>query len=268
MRKVVAIVQARVGSTRLPKKVLKRILGKPMLWHVINRLKKAKLIDEIVVATTQREEDELIVRLSDESGVKSFAGSEEDVLDRYYQAAKTHKADVIVRITADCPLIDPHVVDRVVKHFLDGDFDYVSNTCVEPWAACKQTYPDGLDTEVFSFNVLKNAWKEAKMQSEREHVTPYIWKQPDVFKIGRVQYSKDLSHMRWSVDYEKDLRFVREVYRRLYKKGGFFNMEDVLTLLSKYPELMEINSEILINKGYFKSLEKDKMVKTERYKKT
>jgi len=268
MRKVVAIVQARVGSTRLSEKVLKRILGKPMLWHVINRLKKAKLIDEIVVATTTRKEDKSIIRLSEENGVKSFAGSEEDVLDRYYQAAKTHNADVIIRITADCPLIDPRVVDRVVKHFLDGDFDYVSNTCVESGVTCKQTYPDGLDTEVFSFKALEKAWKEAKMQSEREHVTSYIWKQPDVFKIRRIQYCKDLSNMRWSVDYEEDLRFVREVYKRLYKKGIFFHLEDVLTLLSEHPELMEINSVISKNEGYFKSLKKDKMMKMGRYKKT
>ena len=262
MSGVVAIVLARVGSTRLTQKVLKDIVGKPLLWHVINRLKKAKLIDEIVVATTTKEEDEPIIKLAKDNDVKSYAGSEEDVLDRCYQAAKIHKADVIVRITADCPLIDPNVVDKVINYFLDNDFDYASNTNVGVRVLCKQAYPDGLDTEVFSFDALERAWKEAKLPSEREHVTPYIWKHSGVFKVGSIECDEDLSHMRWTVDYEEDLMFVREVYKRLYRKGEIFHMKDILTLLRVHPELMNINREIMRNEGYFKSLEKDKAVET------
>ena len=263
MSRTVAIVQARMGSTRLPQKVLRDIVGKPLLWHMINRLKKAKLIDEIMLATTTKEEDEPIIKLAKDNDVKSYAGSEEDVLDRYHQAARIHKVNVIARITADCPLIDPDVVDKVVKYFLDNDFDYVSNTCVGVRVDCKPTYPDGLDTEVFSFDALERAWKEAKLPSEREHVTPYIWKHSTIFKVGCIGYDEDLSHMRWTVDYEEDLMFVREVYKRLYRKGAIFHMKEILTLLSAHPELMDINRGIIKNEGYFESLEKDKRWKLE-----
>ena len=261
MKKIVCIVQARMESTRLPRKVLKNIVGKPMLWHVIYRLKKSRLIDEIVVATTTRDEDKAIVKLAKDSDVESFAGSDEDVVDRYYHAAITHKADIIVRVTADCPLIDPNVVDRVIEYFLKGDFDYVNNTYVGACTDRKLTYPDGLDTEVFSFDALEKAWKEAKMPSEREHVTSYIWKNPDNFKTGCLKYSEDLSHMRWTVDYKEDLEFMRQVFKRLYKEGDVFHMEDVLALLKEHPELMDINKGFAKDEGYFKSLKKDKSTK-------
>ena len=254
MGKVVAVIQARIGSTRLPKKVLKKIVGKPMLWHVVNRVKKAKLADEVVLATTFKEEDKPLLELARKSGVKSFAGSEEDVLDRYFQATTKFGADVIVRVTADCPLIDPEVVDKVIKRFSDGGFDYVSNIV-------KPTYPDGLDVEVFSYNALKAAWGGAKRSSEREHVTAYIRSHPEMFKIGSVEYEKNLSEMRWTVDTEKDLKFVREVYKRLYKKGGVFLMKDVLKLLEKQPKLAEINRGIARNEGYLKSLREDRVIR-------
>jgi spore coat polysaccharide biosynthesis protein SpsF len=259
MSRVVAVIQARMGSTRLPQKVLTDIVGKPMLWHVINRLKKAKFIDEIIVATSEKEEDELIINLAQENGVKGFAGSEEDVLDRYFQAAKNYKADVIVRITADCPLIDPDVVDKVIKYFLENDYDYVSNTDdMGGRKARKPTYPDGLDTEVFSFAVLERTWKEAKMLSEREHVTSYIWKHPKIFKISSIKCDENLSNMRWTVDRKEDLMFVRAVYKKLYRTDTIFNMNDILSLLKTHPELMNINRGITRNEGYRKSLEKDK----------
>lgn len=242
MNKVTAILQMRIGSTRLPKKILKNIAGKPMLWHFTNRVKKAKLIDEIIIATTTKDEDDMIVKWARSNGLKHYRGSTEDVLDRFYQTATKFKAEVIVRVTPDCPLIDPEVMDKVIKYFLDGDFDYVSNTI-------KRNYPDGLDTEVFSYDALKKAWKEAKMASEREHVTPYIWKHPKMFKIGSVECEEDLSHMRWCVDTERDLEFVREIYKRLYKEGKVFHMSDVLKLLKKHPELMEINKGIARDEG-------------------
>ncbi|MEM1689053.1 MAG: glycosyltransferase family protein [Candidatus Hadarchaeales archaeon] len=251
MRKTVAIIQARVGSTRLPGKVLKEICGKPMLWYVIERVKRAKLINEIVVATTTNAEDDEIVKIAEQCRVKTFRGSEDDVLDRYYRAAKEFKADVVVRITADCPLIDPEIVDKTVEFFLKGDFDYVSNT-VRP------TFPDGLDVEVFSFDALKKAWENATKLSEREHVTPYIRKHPEKFKIGSFEAEHDLSHLRWTVDREEDLRFVREVYERIGKE--IFHMQDVLELLKEHPELAEINRGIKRNEGYEKSLREDREI--------
>lgn len=253
MGKVVAIIQARAGSTRLPRKVQKEIVGKPMLWHVIARVKRAKLVDEMILATTLKKEDKTLLKLAEESGVKSYAGSENDVLDRYFQAATKFGADVIVRITADCPLIDPGVVDKVIKHFFDGGFDYVSNTV-------KLSYPDGLDVEVFSYSALKRAWEGARRSSEREHVTSYMRNHPEMFKIGNVECEKDLSGMRWTVDTELDLKFVKEIYKGLYKEGKIFLMKDVLNLLKKHPKLAEINKGIPRDEGYLKSLREDRVI--------
>lgn len=251
--KIVAIIQARTGSTRLPKKVLKKIEKKAMLQHVIDRIKRSNLIQEIIIATTTKREDEPIVKLAEESKVKWFRGKENDVLDRYYQAAKKFRIDVIVRITADCPLIDPKISDIVIEYFLKNRFDYVSN--INPY-----TYPDGLDTEVFSFEVLKKAWKKARKASEREHVTSYILNHPEIFRIGNVENDKDFSHMRWVVDEESDLKFVREVYKRMYKNSQIFYMEDILSILKKEPKLAKINSSISRNEGYIKSLKEERIL--------
>ena len=257
MKKVVAIIQARMGSTRLPGKVLKEIVGKPMLWHVINRVKNAKELDDIVIATTNLKEDTQILDLASEIGVKTYAGSESDILDRYYQAAIMSKADVIVRITADCPLADPNVINKVVRYYLSNDFDYVS-TSIKP------TYPDGIDVEVFSFASLEKAWVEAKLASEREHVTPYIWKNPSIFIIRNFENEDDISYMRWSVDEQRDLEFMREVYSKLYAKDTLFYMEDVLDLLRKKPELTDINKNIIRNEGYLKSIKTDRVINVKR----
>lgn len=240
-----------MGSTRLPGKAMTDIFGKPMLWRVIERVKKAKKIDRVVVATTDKEEDQTIIKLAEKMGVESFAGSENDVLDRYYRAAKKYGAKIIVRITSDCPLIGPEIIDRAIKSFLESKVDYLST------GRLKSTFPEGLDTEVFSFYALEKAWREAKLPSEREHVTPYIWKNPRTFKIKTIKNDRDLSYMRWTVDEEKDLNFVREIYKRLYKKNKIFRTENILNLLKKEPELMEINKGIIRNEGYFKSLRED-----------
>lgn len=254
MKRVAAIIQARTGSTRLPGKVMLNVSGKALLWHVLNRVKQAGNVDDIVVATTTLSEDEQILELASEMDVKSYAGSENDVLDRYYQAALKYKADVIVRITADCPLIEPEVLDRMAAFFLGHDIDYVSNTI-------KPTYPDGLDVEVFSLDALKRAWEEATLVSEREHVTSYIKKNPHLFKVENFEHSEDLSKMRWTVDEERDLAFVREVYRRLYVEGDkIFIMKDVLDLLEQHPGLTDLNKNIIRDEGYLKSLSEDKVI--------
>jgi spore coat polysaccharide biosynthesis protein SpsF len=254
-QKIVAILQARNGSQRLPGKVMMDILGKPMLWHIIKRLKKSKLTDEVVVATTTSKKDDLIVELAQSMHIGVFRGSEQDVLDRYYKTAVEYKADIIVRVTADCPLIDPRIIDKVIEYFLEGQYDYVTNTFIEG-DRIKLTFPDGLDTEVFSFKALEKAWKEAKTPLEREHATSYIWKNPTKFKLGAYQNNEDLSTMRWTVDYELDLEFVRQIYEKLGAKGEIFYMEDIVELLRKNPRLCEINKAFAINQEYYKQIEK------------
>jgi len=233
---------------------MEKIAGKPMLRHIIDRLKRAELIQGIVVATTSKAIDQPIVKLAKDSGAGSYAGSEEDVLDRYYRAAKEFAVDAIVRITADCPLVDPRVLDRIIERYLVGDCDYAANVL-------KRTYPDGLDVEVFSYAALERAWKESRLASEREHVTPYIWKNPEKFRLANVENNVDLSDLRWSVDEKEDMELVRQVYKHLHKKGHIFYMEDVVGILEKYPELKQINQGIVINEGYAKSLKEDKIIK-------
>lgn len=253
-QRVVAIIQARMGSTRFPGKTLTEICGKPLLQHVIERVQHCELIDEIVVATTENKEDCLIVELCDKLGVKSFAGSENDVLDRFYLCAKKFDADIVVRVTADDPFKDPDVIDRAIKELIsDRGLDYVSNTI-------KPTYPEGIDIEVFAFKALERAWKEAVKISEREHVTPYIWNNPEIFRVSNFENSVNLSDLRWTLDTPQDLEFTREVYKRLFCAGRVFLLKDILALLQKEPELSGINSGIERNAGYKKSILGEKIV--------
>ena len=250
---IATIIQARMGSTRLPGKVLKDISDHPMVWHVINRVRQAKRLDEVVVATSDGASDDTVAAFCEQEGIPCFRGSENDVLDRYYRAASWIGADTIVRITADCPLIDPVVLDEVVATYLDGGCDYASNTI-------ERTYPDGLDTEVFSFEVLEKTWRGASLMSEREHVTPYIWRNGELFKLGQVTQEVDLSDLRWTVDEPEDLEFVRKVYEHLYQPGQVFLMEDIVKLLERHPELLEINRGFETNEGYLRSLWEDRVV--------
>ena len=242
-----------MGSTRLPGKVMREVLGKPLLWHLINRLKWSQLIDKIVIATTDKAKDEPILKLAEESGIDSFAGSEDDVLDRYYQAAKKYNAEAVVRITADCPLIDPEVTDRIIGHYLKNrdKLDYVHTG---------RSFPDGLDTEVFSFAALEVAWREARWLSEREHVTPYI-KKSGIFRMATVEYEDDLSQMRWVVDDEKDFQLVTEIFQSLYKEGEIFHLKDIVDFLSKRPELLELNKHTDRYEGWLKSLAQDRLIR-------
>jgi glutamate-1-semialdehyde aminotransferase/spore coat polysaccharide biosynthesis protein SpsF (cytidylyltransferase family)/predicted dehydrogenase len=243
---VVAIIQARMGSSRLPGKSLAEIEKRPMLWHVIHRVKRASLIDRVVVATSTSPADDAIEKMCRENDVPCYRGSEHDVLDRFYGAARGEKASQVVRITADCPLIDPEVIDRVVRRFQRGDLDYASNAMV-------RSYPDGLDTEIFSFSALERAWHEASRTSEREHVTPYL--RSDKFRTANVENNSTpfYQHYRWTVDEVEDLEFIRAVYRALRDRESF-GMKDVLELIEKTPGLDKMNSEILSNRGYYKSL--------------
>lgn len=249
--KVVAVIQARMGSSRLPGKSMADIEGHPMLWHVVRRAQRATLLNEVVVATSELPGDDAIADFCSREGIQCFRGSENDVLDRYYQAARARSADVVVRITGDCPLIDPGVIDKVVESFLTADYDYVSNTLV-------RTYPDGLDTEVFSFQALEEAWKQATRPSDREHVTPYLHSQK--FRTGGVENDETRSHkkLRWTVDEVADLEFVREVYAGLRRKQKTdFGMREILAYLDENTELQSFNASITSNEGYYRSLLKD-----------
>ena len=239
MTGVTAIIQARTGSTRLPGKVLMDIAGEPMLARVMERAGRAKTLDEIVVATTTGRVDDRIVSLCEDRGWECFRGSESDVLDRYFQAARAYHADYIVRITSDCPLIDPGVVDRVVGTFLVGQpgIDYASNFLP------RRTYPRGLDTEVMTFRALERSWREDENPAHREHVTQYILRHPDLFQTYGVVHATDLSHHRWTVDTIEDLTLIRRIY--VHFGDDPFSWEDVLLFLEMHPELAEINRHVI-----------------------
>ena len=236
--RVVAIIQARMGSTRLPGKVLLDLAGEPMLVRDMNRLSRVETLDEVVVATTVGPADDAIVDLCQAREWLYFRGSEEDVLDRYYRAAQEYQADAVVRVTSDCPLIEPEVVGQVVKAFLERqpELDYASNTAPE------RTFPRGLDIEVMRFDALERAWHKDDNSGWREHVTPYIRRHPERFETYGVLNKEDLSRMRWTVDTPEDLAFVRRVY--LHFGHDRFSWRDVLSLLDKHPEWLAINQNV------------------------
>jgi len=235
---VTAIIQARVGSTRLPGKIMKDLSGKTVLAHVLERVAKSSALDEIIVATTTSPMDDPVINESKRLGFPSFRGSELDVLDRFFQAAKAFKADVIVRVTSDCPLYDPQLLREMVEAFKPKKgLDYFSNTLV-------RTYPRGLDTEIFTFSALDRAHREAGLDYEREHVTPYIHQHPRLFRLENHANAVDQSQYRWTLDTEDDWQFIKVVYDRLYLSGQIFSTEAVLSLLKKDPTLALLNSHV------------------------
>jgi len=236
------IIQARTGSTRLPRKIMMPINeNDTVLSFGIKQVKSSKTINKIVIATTDLSEDDLISDYVKKLNIPCFRGKSKDVLDRYYQCAKKFNFSIVVRITSDCPLIDPLIIDDVVSYFLKNNkFDYVSN--VHPIT----TYPNGMDVEVFTFKALEKAWNEAEKPSEREHVTPYIYTSKKLH-LGNVKNSKDLSNLRWSVDHKEDLILIKEIVRRITKRPII--MSDILKLFSKFPHLVEINKGMTPNEG-------------------
>lgn len=237
--KIGAIIQARMGSTRLSGKVMKEIKGKTILEHLVERVSQSKLIDEIVIATTTLEKDKIIEIEAQKCGVKVFKGSEDDVLSRYYHAAKENELDVIIRITSDCPLFDPFVMDKVIQKYLSGDFEIVSNASSDP---SQRTFPRGLDTEVFSFKVLENAFFQAKEKYQREHVTPFIYENSQ--KVSYFKNDVDYSNYRWTLDTDEDLVLITAVYDRLYHGKHDFFLPETIRLFEREPELLQINSHI------------------------
>ena len=250
MKNILIISQARYGSIRLPGKVLKTIKNKPLLWYVVKRLEQVKTPNKIIIATATSNENKPIIDLAKNLNIGYFAGSENDVLDRYYQAVKEFNGEIIVRITSDCPLTDPNIIDKAINIFLDGDYDYVSN--IHP-----PTYPDGFDVEVFSFKVLETAWKEAKLPSEREHVTSYIWKNTDKFTQKNFKNDVDLSNLRLTVDTKEDFVLITKIIENFHDKWTNFRLNDIIIFLRKNAELLKINAQYKRNEGYLKSLNDD-----------
>lgn len=237
--KIVLINQARMTSTRLPGKVMKTVLDKPLLEYQIERLKQAVWLDDIVIALTTNDTDQPIIDLCNNLSIKYFRGSEENVLERYYLAAKEHDADVIIRVTSDCPLIDPDIIDKTINLFISYDYDYVSN-CPET----NRTFPRGMETEVFYFSAIEQAFKNATEKPEKEHVTPYIYKNPDKFKLNFLNNDLDESNYRLTVDTIEDFELIKNILESLYTTNKDFRLTDIIKLLKENPEWLKINTDI------------------------
>jgi spore coat polysaccharide biosynthesis protein SpsF len=250
---IAAIIQARMGSSRLPGKVLADVCGRPMLQRLIERVRATPQIEKTIVATTvDSTDDELAEWVVAHSNCAVYRGSETDVLDRYYQCAKIVGASIIVRVTADDPLKDPAIISRAIELLhSDVSLEYCSNTILP-------TFPEGLDIEVFRFAALERAHREARLPSDREHVTPYIWRQPDLFKIKNFEFDRDLSAWRWTVDKPEDLAFIREIYTR-FLHSPLVSYLDVIALLENEPQLLTINEGTQRNEGYLKTLYSERL---------
>ena len=254
--KILAITQARYGSTRLPAKILKEVNGMTLLEIHLRRILQSKMITKLKVATTDEEGSRFIIDVCDKLGVEYHQGSIDDVLDRFYQTALSEKPDYVVRVTSDCPLIDSAIIDQVIKTCIEGDYDYASNTLIP-------TYPDGMDVEVFKFSALETAWKDAKLLSEHEHVTPYIKNNSSVmggtiFKSFNVENEVDLSALRITVDEQRDFEVIKALIENV---GIEKHCADYVSYLNEHKEVKDINSSIMRNEGYAKSLANDKEIK-------
>ena len=255
MTRVVAIIQGRMSSSRLPGKILADLAGQPMLTRVYVRTSRARTLSDVIFATTTDASDDPVAEYCDLSGIPFTRGSLYDVLDRYFQAAKETKADVVVRITADCPVIDPDLINNIVSTLLDGEYDFVCNRLPPPWT---RTYPIGLDVEACTFKVLAKAWQEAKEPQHREHAMPYFYEgvelttvnrqlqtgtSPRGFNIALLHHPTDFGDYRWTVDTPEDLEFMRQIYSRFDGRDDF-TWKEVLDLVHDEPDLMKINAGV------------------------
>lgn len=248
---MLALLQARTSSSRLPGKVLLPILGEPMLARHIERLQRSRHIDPLVVATSSEASDDALAALCARIDIACHRGSLNDVLDRFHSAALPYQPEHVIRLTGDCPLADPAVIDACIDFHLGGNYDYTTN-------ALQPTFPDGLDIEVFRFSCLQEAWQEATLNSEREHVTPFINKRPERYRIGHYKQADDTSWLRWTVDNPEDFQVVDTIYQALYPSKQDFAMADILAFLAVHPEVARLNADITRNEGYLKSLAADR----------
>jgi spore coat polysaccharide biosynthesis protein SpsF len=250
----VAIIQARLSSTRLPGKIFLEVCDKSLLEHMITRVKRSKKIDQLIVATSINKHDDVIEDWCTKHDVNCFRGPEQDVLKRFKLAKDSVDADTVIRLCSDSPLIDPKIIDDVIEIYESNNYDFVSNS----FPTVGRTFPDGMSVEIFSSKLLDESDKNAKKPSEREHVTFYLWTQPDRFKIYRHDYPKDISKFRFNLDYIQDYCLIRSIFESLYKKNTFFTMEDAIDWLKYNPKILKFNDMIESYKGWENSFDDDK----------
>jgi spore coat polysaccharide biosynthesis protein SpsF len=253
-----------MGSTRLPGKVLLPLAGKPLLVRMYERVAAAKHSGTIVIAVTEEKIDDKLVDLCNENKIRCFRGHSNDLLDRHYKAATEYNANIVVKIPSDCPLIDPEVIDKVIMYYINNQdkFDFVSN--LHP-----ATYPDGNDVEVMRFDTLNNAWKDAEKPLEREHTTPFIWENPDKFRIGNVFWEAGMDYSmthRFTIDYKEDYDFIKTVYNELFPVKNMFTLVDILTLLKEKPEIKKMNEKYAGVNWYRNHLDELKTIKSNQTK--
>ena len=237
--RVLCILQARVGSSRLPGKVLLPILGEPMLARQIERIRRARRIDLLIVATSDQPDDDAVAELCRRLGVPCYRGSLDDVLDRFHGAAAIYRPLHVLRLTGDCPLTDPALLDRLITQHLESGADITSNAHI-------RTFPDGLDAEIFTFALLDRAWRDARSAYDREHVTPFMYRRNVAWRPGVLRDATDRSHMRWTVDRAEDFEFVTRVFEALYPGDPAFSSNDVHHLLAEHPDIARINAGLAV----------------------
>ena len=247
---IAAIIQARMDSKRLKGKVLKKILSKPILYYQIERLRRSKLVNNIIIATTQKKSDDSIISFCEQYKVSYFRGNENNVLKRYLDCAKLYKVSNIIRLTADCPLLEVSLLDKMIKLHIQNDYDYTSNNVNGYW-------PDGLDIEIIKYKTLNKINKIVKINSDKEHVTTYIKKNLNNFKYRLLKPQKNLSYLRLTVDQNEDFILVNEIFKRLYKIKKNFTLEDIIKLFKRNPDLINLNNKIKRNEGLRLSLKND-----------
>lgn len=261
--KILIVIQSRIASTRLFGKVMLQILNRSVLSLMIERVRRSRYYSDIVIATSTNPLDQNIIQFAEREQIKVFAGDEYDLLDRHYQVAKIYKADAIVKIPSDCPLIDPFIIDNVISFYIKNciNLDYVSN--LHP-----ATYPDGNDVEIFSFAALEKAWKEAKLDYQREHTTPYIWENIDMFKLGNVEWETGLEYFdkyRLTLDYPEDFEQIKIIYENLYVKNPNFGLNEIIQFLDKNPDVYNLNKKYLGKYWYDNHIDEIKNI--DNYKK-
>jgi spore coat polysaccharide biosynthesis protein SpsF len=254
--RTIAIIQARMGSNRLPGKVLRPILGKPMLWHIVRRVRAVPSIDEVVVAIPDGPADEELRKFCAANDIASFSGSELDVLDRFYRAAQRYQADPVLRITADCPLVDPGLVEKLIRLYRSGTFDYAAVSAGADASRLEGgSFPDGMDAECFNFASLEKAWKEAQDPRDREHVTRFIWRRKGLFRCTKLLADREYPHLRLTVDYPQDFEVASQIYKKLFSEGNIFHLSDVIDLLQRQPEIIKPNEHLVEGQHYRAVLE-------------
>ncbi|KKR73421.1 MAG: 3-deoxy-manno-octulosonate cytidylyltransferase [Candidatus Woesebacteria bacterium GW2011_GWA2_40_7] len=243
---IVGVIQARMGSARLPGKILKKVNGAALLGYQVERVRKSRLLDKIIVATSVLVKDDVVEKFCKTNNIEYFRGSENDVLSRYYECAQKYNADIVVRLTADCPLSDPKIIDDTIKFYMDTKVDYAANT-VPPETS---KYPDGFDVEVFSMKALKKAYEKANDSHDREHVTFYFWKYNNDFKIAQLYNSKNCSKYRLTVDYPEDFEVVEFVIKELKKRNSFGHLNEIIEIIDANPDIKAKNSKYYSGIGW------------------